>query len=154
MSEPVGKSTRDAGRKERKLVWKPGSNLATPEAPEGYKYRWVRHSIHGDDDKTNVISRRRQHYEPVTIAEIGSIDDFDAFEDGDRNSGIVRVKDLMLMKVPVEVAEQRTEFFHRKARNMQSAVDAELAKNDNEAMPISKEHRSRVSRGQKAVFDD
>ena len=39
---------------QRRKPWAPPSKLEAPEAPEGYKHRWIRTSLRGEDDKTNV----------------------------------------------------------------------------------------------------
>ena len=59
--------TRDI--QERKVDWKPPSTLDAPEAPVGYKHRWIRASVMDYDDKSNVFKRRREGYELVRAEE-------------------------------------------------------------------------------------
>lgn len=129
----------------RKKAWTPVAKLATPEAPEGYKYRWVRHELMGEDQASNVYDRTRQGYEPVKPEELEGFL-VDKMEGG-KHDGVVRSGDLILMKVPVEIAESRNEYFENQARRMQAAVDQELDVNQNEEMPIHRTNKSSVTRG-------
>jgi len=143
-TEQTTRDTRDS--QSRKKVWKPPSKLQTPTPPEGYSYRWVRCELRGDDEDGNVIDRQRQFYEPVKASEISDQGLFATMETG-KHAGIIRSGDLILMKVPNEVKEQRAAHYAKKAADMQRSTDAELMQNQNTAMPISKEFRSTVTKG-------
>ena len=69
---PRSASTRD--KEARKKHWQLPSSLDTPEPPEGFKFRWIRESVHGYQDNKNVISRRRQGYELVRADEYPDFD--------------------------------------------------------------------------------
>lgn len=149
MSRPLigqtAHTTRDS--QSRKKVWRPPAKLETPTPPEGYKYRLVRRTLRGVDEKENVLSRIAQHYEPVKPEELGSRGaDFQSLEEG-KHAGVVTVGDLMLMKVPVEVAEQREEHYARVNKRMQDAVDNDLMKENTKAMPISTNKSTKVELG-------
>ena len=55
------RTTRDnesrAKTPARRKPWAPPSKLAMPDAPAGYKHRWIRTHLRGEDDKTNMHSR-------------------------------------------------------------------------------------------------
>ena len=54
------KQTRSSQTREknsRRKPWAPPSRLDAPDAPDGYKHRWIRTSIRGEDDKINVHSK-------------------------------------------------------------------------------------------------
>ncbi len=53
MADRTSRDTQTRERQERK-VWRPGTALEAPEAPLGYKHRWIRESVMEFDDKTNV----------------------------------------------------------------------------------------------------
>lgn len=138
----------------RKKVWEPPNKLRTPAPPEGYKYRYVRRQIKGlGDDHENVLARKAQHYEPVHPSEI-KLDNVRTMEDG-KDAGAVINGDLILMKVPTEIADQRTVYYQDKAEKMQEAVDNDLMKEGTKSMPVYKKRGTRVQLGTRAAkFED
>jgi hypothetical protein len=142
----VPRTSREAAK--RPQAWTPPNKLDTPEPPEGFEYRWVRHELLGEDQASNVYSRNRQGYEPVNIND----PEFqgyqaDSMPSDSKRSGVVRAGDLILMKVPKEVVNQRNSYFSEQARSMQAAVDGERNRQQSDKMPILDESRSKVSRG-------
>jgi hypothetical protein len=131
---------KDRSSQERVKTWKPASSLEAPEAPEGSKYRWVRTETRGQQDRRNVIGRMRQGYEPVSQDEVKDSGLF--FDSGD---GSVEVGDLMLMKVPEEIVEQREAYIKDKTDRMERAVDEELGKHDSRLAPLERNRRSTVT---------
>lgn len=153
MSRPLIGQTAHTTRESqsRKKVWKPPAKLETPTPPEGYKYRLVRRTLRGVEEKENVLGRMAQHYEPVKPEELGSRGtDYQTLEDG-KHAGVVTVGDLMLMKVPVEVAEQREEHYATINRRMQNAVDNDLMKENTKAMPITSNRKTTVELGTRPI---
>ena len=144
MADRTSRETTTRERQERK-VWRPGSALEAPEAPLGYKHRWIRESVMEFDDKTNVHKRRQEGYELVRAEEYP---DFDAptIEDG-KHAGVIGVGGLMLAKVPEEIAESRQEYFESQTADQMTAVDNDLMKEQHPSMPISKDRQSRVTFG-------
>ena len=133
-------------KRERKKVWMPPERLPQFEASiPGYHLRWVRYSLLGADDDANVLSRVRQGYEPVEPYEV-NMKDVLTMEDG-KYAGTVVSGDLMLMKVPVEIKDQRNKYFADRTKNMQKMVDQELAEKDNDLMPLSKSVQSQTTTG-------
>ena len=53
----------------RKKVWTPPSYLDTPNAPAGFRHRWVRVEIMGFLDTKNIQGRLRSGYELVRADE-------------------------------------------------------------------------------------
>lgn len=49
----------------RKRSWQRPEVLPTPEPEDGYAFRWVRVSMLGQVDATNVSSKLREGWEPV-----------------------------------------------------------------------------------------
>lgn len=141
--------TREAQSRDndKRRVWQPHGMTDTPEPPAGWLYRWVRHELRGDDDSSNVIKRMREGYEPVRVDELP--EDFVAqtVTDG-KHAGVVRNGDLILCKIPVETVQEREQYFRDRTARLQDSVDATLMRHQNEAMPISQDRKSSVSRGQ------
>ena len=153
-----GGSTEQTTRLERESssrneTWEPPEQLRTPEPPEGWKYRWVRYEIRGKPDDGNVLSRLRQHYVLVNSDEIPNTGDYEAFKGG-RYAGIVMSGDLLLMKCPIYIAEQRQAYYEKKARRQQQAVNQEFDDQDNELMPISRKTHTTVTTGRPKFQED
>lgn len=139
----------------RKKVWTPPDKLKTPQPPEGYKYRWVRHEVKGQDDRANIMDIERQGYELVRAEELPGV--FETVEKG-QYQGVVCQGDLMLAKIPAELAQQRDEYYSGRAERMQKAVDMEFDSSNPapNLMPIEREHKTQVETGahRRPVFDD
>jgi hypothetical protein len=135
-------------KKVRQKAWKPSSSLDLPEPPEGYKYRWIRESVMGYDDKNNMFKRKREGYEPVRAEELSG---FDApVVDEGKYAGLVGNGGLIAHKVPVEVAEDREEYFRQQTDGMMEAVDNDWMRDNDSRMPkLSPERKSSVSFGRK-----
>jgi hypothetical protein len=151
-TEQTTRETRDS--QSRKKVWTPPSKLYTPPAPEGYSYRWVRCQLRGDQEDDNVIDRIRQFYEPVKATDLSEKDkgNYGTLETG-KHAGVIRSGDLILMKVPNEVKEQRAKYYEDRTKAMQRSTQQELMENQNSAMPISDESKSTLTKG-RADFQD
>ena len=138
--------TADTREKEsRRKPWAPPSTLEAPPAPEGYQHRWVRASIRGEEDKGNVFNRLRQGYEPVRADEHPGFQ-APTIEDG-KHAGIIGNGGLILARVPVETANERTEYYGGRTREQMVAVDQDLMKEQHPSMPINQQRQSRVSFG-------
>ena len=139
------RSAETRSTSERKRSWKPSSSLEAPQPKDGYKHRWIRTEVRGYEDKTNVLSRIREGYEPVKAADHP---DFEAptIEDG-KHAGVIGVGGLMLTKVPDEIHESRTEYFSERTKDAMDAVDNDLMKEEHPSMPLSKNRQTSVTFG-------
>ena len=131
--------------KERPKVWAPPSYLDTPNAPDGFRHRWVRTEILGFVDTKNVQGRIRSGYELVRSDEYPE-EDFPVVQDG-KYAGVIGHGGLVLTRVPEEIARQRTEYYMKQAQDQQAAIDADLAKEQHKSMPITTDRDTRVTFG-------
>ena len=152
MNEETGKGSnrtpRNASSRSSQAArkpWTPPQILETPDAPPGIKYRWIRTHIRGEDDKTNVHMRFREGFEPVKPSEVAGYD-LPTIEDG-KHAGTVGVGGLILCKIPVETANERNAHFERQTENQMRAVDNDLMREENPAMPMTRERKTQVSFG-------
>jgi hypothetical protein len=149
MADRTPRENKTRANTQRRKPWVPPSKLEAPEAPAGYKHRWIRTSIRGEDDKTNVASRLREGWEPVRADEYPDLADrYPVIEDG-RHAGVIGVGGLMLCRIPEETVDERTEYFRDQTRNQMRAVDENLMKESHPSMPIFNDRNSRVSFGGK-----
>ena len=84
MKQEENKTSRASQTREktlRKKVWTPPSYLDTPNAPAGFRHRWVRVEILGYVDTKNIQGRLRSGYELVRADEYPE-DDYATMPDG------------------------------------------------------------------------
>ena len=132
----------------RKRGWVPPSNLDAPEPPEGYHHRWVRAEYRGQMDEKNVIGRIRTGYELVRADEYPDRMDLPSVQDG-KYKGVIGTGGLILMRCPIEVKEDRDEYFRNLTNDKTTAIEKDLHKDEHPAMPIHQERQSRVTFGGK-----
>ena len=152
MNEETGKGSnrtpRNASSRSSQAArkpWTPPQILETPDAPPGVKYSLIRTHIRGEDDKTNVHMRFREGFEPVKPSEVAGYD-LPTIDDG-KHAGTVGVGGLILCKIPVETANERNAHFERQTENQMRAVDNDLMREENPAMPMTRERKTQVSFG-------
>ena len=132
----------------RKRGWVPPSNLDAPEPPDGFHHRWVRAEYRGQQDEKNVIGRLRSGYELVKADEYPDRMDLPAIADG-KYKGVIGTGGLILMRCPVEVKEDRDEYFRNLTNDKTRAIEEDLHKDEHPSMPIHQERQSRVTFGGK-----
>jgi len=146
-SDRNSRSAESRDTQTRRKPWQPPSSLDAPKAPPGYKYRWIRESILNQDDKSNMSKRIREGYEPVRA------EDYPDFEaptvDSGSNKGVIGVGGLILAKVPVETADERTAYFSNQAKTAMDGVDQNLMRESDPRMPIKD---SDIQRSSKVAF--
>jgi len=129
----------------RKKVWTPPSYLDTPNAPSGFRHRWVRVEILGYVDTKNIQGRLRSGYELVR-ADAYPADDYPVISDG-KYAGVIGHGGLVLTRVPEEIAKQRSKYFAILGQEQMDAVDERLRQEEHKSMPINIDRQSRVTFG-------
>ena len=145
--------TRDS--QTRSKPWTPPSMLDAPTPPPGYKFRWIRESTRGNDDKSNMSKRIREGYEPVRA------EDYPEFEaptiESGSQKGVIGVGGLILAKVPVETADERNAYFADQAKSAMDGVDNNFMRESDPRMPIKDsdiQRSSKVEFGSRNNSDD
>ena len=141
--KPRENATRDT--ETRRKPWAPPSRLDAPEPPAGYVHRWVRTAMRGEEDKMNVNTKLREGWEPVRKDEYPDYET--ATIDEGRFEGVIGQGGLMLCRIPVETAQERSAYYGNRTREQMAAVDQDLMKEQHPSMPISNNRQSRVSFG-------
>tara|TARA_Y100000114_G_scaffold118283_1_gene112787 strand:- start:8636 stop:9097 length:462 start_codon:yes stop_codon:yes gene_type:complete len=140
MSDRTPRTAQTREKTSRRKPWTPPSTLEAPAAPEGYKHRWIRESLLGQEDKTNMSKRIREGWEPVRSEDHP---DFVAPTiEGGRNDGVIGVGGLVLAKIPEETADERNAYYRSMTDNQIEALDTNLMRESNDVMPIEKPNRS------------
>ena len=129
----------------RRKPWSPPSRLEAPKAPAGYRQRWIRTNIRGEEDQMNVHAKLREGWEPVRADEYPD-SDFSTITEG-KHAGVSGQGGLILARIPEETALERNDYYRGRTRNQMTAVDENLMKESHPSMPIQKERQSRVTFG-------
>ena len=140
-------STRS--KEERKVDWAPSSSLDAPPAPKGYAHRWIRTSVQGFDDTSNVSRKLREGWEFVRadtiISELGK-NDYPTISEG-AHQGLIGIGGLVLGRIPLEILKSREAYFDKITQDRAEAVDNDLMKEQHPDMPINIDRQSRVTVG-------
>ena len=148
MKKETNKSSRASqtrAKEQRKAVWTPPSYLDTPNAPSGFRHRWVRVEILGYVDTKNIQGRLRSGYELVRGDEFPG-DDYPVMSDG-KYAGVIGHGGLVLTRVPEEIARQRAKYFGKLGQEQMDAVDNDLMKEQHKSMPIEIDRQTRTTFG-------
>ena len=139
------RASQTRAKEKRKIVWTPPSYLDTPNAPTGFRHRWVRVEIMGYVDTKNIQGRLRSGYELVRADEYPD-DEYPAIPDG-KYAGVIGHGGLVLTRVPEEIAKQRSDYFAKLGQDQMDAVDERLKQEEHKSMPIEIDRQSRTTFG-------
>jgi len=141
----IARELESRSNKERPKTWQPASTLPEPDKQPGYAYRWIRVSIVGQADASNVSSKLREGWEPVRVEEQPQfkmlVDPNSRFKDN------IEVAGLLLCKIPEELMTQRREYFAKKNRAQIESVDNNFMRENDPRMPLFREKQSKTSFG-------
>jgi len=135
--------TRD--KTVRKKAWSRPTVLPDPIPQEGYKFHWVRVSTMGQPDSTNVSSKLREGWEPVRAEDHPEIFS-DAVADARFKDNVI-VGGLMLCKAPIELVEERTEYYENLTESQMRSVDQGLMRENDPRMPLFNDRKTKVTFG-------
>ena len=119
-------STRS--KEQRKVDWAPSSSLDAPPAPKGFAHRWIRTSVQGFEDTSNVSRKLREGWEFVRadtiISELGK-NDYPTISEG-AHQGLIGIGGLVLGRIPLEILKSREAYFDKITQDRADAVDNDL----------------------------
>lgn len=143
--ERAPRETQSREKTTRKRSWQRPELLPTPNPEPGYEFHWVRVSTQGQVDPTNVSSKLREGWEPVKAADHPEIT-ISAIEH-ERFKDNVVIGGLMLCKAPIEMVEERNEFYANQAKSQMHSVDNNLMRENDPRMPIFNDRKTKVTFG-------
>jgi len=129
----------------RPQSWADPETLPSPKPQAGWNFHWVRISTRGEADATNFSSQIRSGWEPCKAVDHPEIQIL-IVENSQFKDNIV-IGGLMLCKQPSERVKAREDFIQKKNDNQMQSVDNNFMKDNNPAMPLFSERRSRVTFG-------
>lgn len=129
----------------RKRSWQRPELLPSPEPEDGYKFHWVRVSTQGQVDATNVSSKIREGWEPVKASDHPEITMVSV--ENERFKDNVVIGGLMLCKAPIEMVEERNNYYNQQAKSQMESVDNNLMRENDPRMPLFNERKTKVTFG-------
>ena len=129
----------------RKRSWVRPDTLPSPIPEEGYQYHWVRVSTRGETDPMNVSLKLREGWEPVKASDHPEI--FIAGVENDRFKDNILIGGLLLCKAPIELVQERNEYFNQESQKQIHSVDNSLMRENDPRMPLFNERKTKVSFG-------
>ena len=141
----LGRELETRDKKTRKRAWTKPEVLPSPKPEEGYAFHWVRVSTRGQDDPTNVSSKLREGWEPVKAVDHPEIELVSI--ENERFKDNVVMGGLMLCKAPVELVEERTEYYQKVTDSQMDSVDNNLMRESDPRMPMFNNRKSEVTFG-------
>ena len=129
----------------KKTTWTPPNSLDAPDAPHGFRHRWIRTEVLGLDDTKNVAGKLREGWELVRADEYPDMD-YPVMDTG-KYAGVIGVGGLVLARIAEEIAQSREAYFAKQNMERDVAVNNDLLKEQHPSMPINQDRQSRVTFG-------
>jgi hypothetical protein len=131
---------------ERPNTWRPPGALPDPNPRDGYVHRWVRLGWGAQTDDQNVYQRRAEGWEfckPEDYPEVVKL------VPPDTAKGLIRVGNVALAKAPVEMMEQRKEYYATQTRQGILAVENDYLRQSDRRMPVLKPNVHEIPGGRR-----
>ena len=129
----------------RKKAWTRPETLPSPNPQAGYGFRWIRVSNQGQVDATNVSSKLREGWEPVKAADHPEISMVTIEQERFRDN--VVIGGLLLCKAPLEMVDERNEYFQNQTDSQMNSVDNNLMRENDPRMPLFNDRKTKVTFG-------
>ena len=143
--QKTSRASQTKAKTAKKVVWTPPSSLDAPNAPAGYRHRWIRAEVMGFDDTKNMAAMIRSGYELVRADEYPG-EDYPVMKEG-KYAGMIGVGGLVLARIPEEIAKARQNYFDKQNEAKDEAIKHDILKEQHPSMPISQERQTRVTFG-------
>jgi hypothetical protein len=150
-TQPAGRQNRAVREADSRAVmqrptaWRAPETLPSPDPRDGWRHRWVRVSILGNADPSNISSKLREGYEPCKAEDYPELM-LHAVNEG-RFKGNIEVGGLLLCRVPEEFMAQRAQHFERQNQAQVESVDNSFLRQSDSRMPLFAEKSTKVSFG-------
>ncbi len=131
----------------RTKSWVRPELLPSPTPEPGYVYHWVRLSTRGAADPTNVSSKLREGWEPVKATDHPEI--VLVGVESERFKDNIVMGGLMLCKAPVEMVDERNEYYRNMAKSQMTSVNNNFMRENDPRMPLFNEQSTKVTFGKR-----
>jgi hypothetical protein len=129
----------------RQEAWRPPETLPMPDERPGWKHRYIRISMMGQDDPRNISSKLREGYEPCKAEEYPELM-MHATTEG-RFKGGIEVGGLLLCRIPEEFLKQREAYYANQNKTQMESVDNSFLRENDPRMQKFAERSTKVTFG-------
>lgn len=130
---------------QRTQNWAPPETLPSPKPQPGWVFRYIRTSIMGTADPSNMSAKLREGWEPVKAEDHPEL--MHMADVNSRFKGNVEIGGLLLCKAPESMMKQRDNYYTQQAQAQVNSVDSSFMKLNDSRMPLFNERRSTTSFG-------
>ena len=130
---------------QRPQAWRAPETLPMPDERPGWTHRYVRISMMGQADASNISSKFREGYEPVKAEEYPELM-MHATTDG-RFKGGIEVGGLLLCRIPSEFLKQREAYYSAQNKAQMDSVDNAFLRESDPRMQKFSERSTKVTFG-------
>ena len=130
---------------QRPKAWRAPETLPMPDERPGWTHRYVRISMMGQADASNISSKFREGYEPVKAEEYPELM-MHATTDG-RFKGGIEVGGLLLCRIPSEFLKQREAYYAAQNKAQMDSVDNAFLRESDPRMQKFSERSTKVTFG-------
>jgi hypothetical protein len=130
---------------QRPKAWRAPETLPMPDERPGWTHRYVRISMMGQADASNISSKLREGYEPVKAEEYPELM-MHATTDG-RFKGGIEVGGLLLCRIPSEFLKQREAYYSAQNKAQMDSVDNAFLRESDPRMQKFSERSTKVTFG-------
>ena len=117
-------------------AWIPASIIPSPIQQDGWVFYWVRTSMLGQVDNTNVSKKIREGWTPVRLQDHPELKLEVDFNSRWAKQGNVEMGGLLLCKIPEERIIERRKYHASKARQQMETVDQNYMQQNDSRMPL------------------
>ena len=130
---------------QRPTSWRAPESLPSPDDRPDWTHRWIRISVLGNSDPSNISSKLREGYEPCKAEDYPELM-MHASVDG-RFKGNIEIGGLVLCRIPAEFMQQRDAHFAKINKAQMDSVDNTYMKDNDPRMQKFAERSSKVTFG-------
>lgn len=149
MAETQNRVDRELTSRQKTQVrpqsWRAPETLPSPDDRPGWRHRWVRISILGNADASNISSKLREGYEPCKGEDYPELM-LHASTEG-RFKGNIEVGGLLLCRIPTEFMVQRSQHFDNQNKAQMESVDNTFLRDNDPRMQKFSERSTKVTFG-------
>lgn len=122
-SSKIGKNkVTKPGSKEKALTWEPSSTLKAPRRRPGMVQRWIRYSLHNEDDPKNWTRAFRDGWTPRDVSTLPEGHNVPTIQHS-KLGNIISVGDLILCEMREELFRARKRYFQQKYERQIAAIE-------------------------------
>ena len=151
--------TREMQTREEEFVYQEPNLLDLPQSvtdrfkDQGFDLRWVRITLKGADDYSNVGKKLAEGHEFVSLEEVPELAHSSMVREEGRYKGTVCRGDLALAKIETKRVLARQQYMRQQTSDRTEAINRQLEGASDRRMPITNASKSSVTKGRNPAFD-